>query len=265
MNESKSPAPPISSTGGLHISRGVTLRIPAGGLMMRIGEDGTLSAELTTLHVQLNTCTDWLEIAVDHLNAAGAAHDELIATQRAGRDFGELLRREFKSGMQAVVAAATFFEALHAATRERLPSSRNAPCATGKQQAARSAYVTEQLKRAFSLKTHGTKNLRSVLTEIYRFRDKAVHPSAEFEPPEIHPDIGIAVERRFIMFGYSNARLLVRAALAYCKILPSRDISKLPKEIRELARYLLTTGEPLFQAWEAQYGPLLDEPIKQTP
>ncbi len=60
------------------------------------------------------------------------------------------------------------------------------------------------------------------------------------------------------MFSYPNAHLLVRAALAYCKILPTIGTKNGPKEVQEFAQYLLTAGQPCFLLWEQTYGPLLD-------
>jgi len=60
------------------------------------------------------------------------------------------------------------------------------------------------------------------------------------------------------MYTYPNAQLLVRAALAYCKILPTIGKKDGPKEVHALSDYLLTAGEPHFRAWQQAYGPLLE-------
>ena len=248
--------PPTSNKPvGLHLSRGVRLRIPPGGLEIGF-RNGDLSAEITEYHVQLNTCTDWLEIALEHLVSSHQAHRILIEAHETQDDVGKPLHGEFRSAMQACVAAATFFEALYAATRDCLPSERNAPRADGRPHSARSAHVAEQLKRAFGLKQQGVLNLQSVLLDIYRFRDEAVHPAAAFGPPALHPDLGIAVEQRFTMYTAANAHLLVRAALAYCEILPMVAQKQGPKETADLVQYLLASGDPLFRTWRSNYGEL---------
>jgi hypothetical protein len=254
--KSETDAPPKPAGFGIHVSRGVTVQIPAGALVIKLDPSGNPTPELNAIHVQLNTCTDWLEIAMDHLAASEHAHAELLKTHGSGANIGDLLQPEFKAAMQAIVAAATFFEALYAATRERLPAALNAPRPQGRKQSSRSAMVTEQLKRAFHVKNRGVKNLRTVLKDVYHYRDEAVHPSAAFGPPVLHPDLGVGVERRFVMYRYENARQLVRAALAFCKLLASQDMSASPKGMQDLASYLLTTGAPLFEAWESRYGAL---------
>ncbi len=252
------PVPP--SSAGFRVTQGVALRIPAGALKISIDAAGYPSVELNAMHLRLDTSIHWLEIALDHLNEAGSTHGKMLESKEKGEDFGLLLQPVFKSSMQAIVASATFFEALYAASRECMPPARLAPRASNGSGAKRSALVTEQLKRAFGLKNAKAGDLASVLSEVYRFRDEAVHPSSSFGPAVLHPELGVLVERRLAMYTYANARLIVRAALAYCKILPTLGEKQGPKEIRDLAHFLLTAAAPLFAAWETSYGPLLDTP-----
>jgi hypothetical protein len=249
------PNSPEPSVGGIHISRGVTIRIPPGGLVIA---DDEPRMTITRVELQLDTCIHWLEIALEHLAAAKSAHDALVAAKGSGNDFGALLDREFKSSVQAAVAAATFFEALYAATLDRLPTKPKAHI-PGNRRQSRYSRVTEQLRMSFGLRKHGTANLRSVLRQIYSFRDEAVHPSAKFEQPLLHPQLQVGVERRFVMFNYNGALQLVRAALAFSKILPSRDMSRRSKAMQDLGAYLLQVCAPLYTAWEETYGALLDE------
>ena len=212
---------PSPSTGGIHISRGVRLRIPVGGLVIHTETSDHPRMEVTAIELQLDTCVHWLEIALEHLASSKLAHETLLTAPANSPTLGSLLDREFKASVQATVAAATFFEALYATTVERdprkPPDTQNRP--------TRYAVVTEQLRRSFGLRKQGTKNLRSVLKEVYRFRDQAVHPSATFTQPMLHPQLQVGVEHRFVMFSFINAKQLVRAALAFSKILPSRDLT----------------------------------------
>jgi hypothetical protein len=66
------------------------------------------------------------------------------------------------------------------------------------------------------------------------------------------------------MFSYGSALQLVRAALAFSKILPSRDMSRRPKAMQDFAAYLLEICGPLYAAWEKTYGTLLDEAPSAT-
>lgn len=220
--------------------------------------------EVTTVHLQLDTCVHWLEIALEHLANARVAHEALVAEPPSSPALGGLLDREFKASVQAAFSAATFFEALYAATVERDPRKVSPASGKSRKRPTRYAIVGEQLRRSFGLRKQGTANLRSVLSEVYRFRDQAVHPSATFTEPVLHPDLGIGVERRFIMFGASSAQQLVRAALAFSKILPSRDLGRQPKDIQDFGAYLLEVCSPLYALWEERYGQLLDLPSNAT-
>ncbi len=220
--------------------------------------------ENTAIELQLDTCIHWLEIALDHLENAKLAHKALCAGSSNDPALDSTLDREFKASLQATFAAATFFEALYAATVERNPPKKPLTSRNPKKRPTRYAVVTEQLRRSFGLKKQGTANLRSVLSEVYRFRDQAVHPSAVFSAPVLHPELNIRVERRFVMFNSSNAQQLVRAALAFSKILPSRDLTQQPKDIQDFGAYLLEVCSPLYTLWEQRYGPLLDPPSNTT-
>jgi hypothetical protein len=253
---------PISrgtSIVGIQVSRGVRLRIPAGGIVIQSIDGCVPTMEVRAVELQLDVCVHWLEIAFDQLLAAEQAYCVTIKSARTQVDGEYDMDREFKCSLQAIVAAATFFEALYAAVKERDPLKQAAPRGSARRRTARFAIVTEQLRRCFGLRKQGTANLRGVLSEVYRCRDEAVHPSARFTQPVQHPDLPFSVERRFVMFSASSARQIVRAAIAFSKILPSRDLSRRPKGIQEFGAYLLQMSSPLHAAWEEKFGPLLDE------
>ena len=256
MTSSVIPDPSLSALG-VHISRGVTPRVPIGGLVIGIGPDGKPTGSMR-LELQLDTSVHWLEIALSHLTEAKGLHEASLAAKSNGATSFADLDKEFKVCLQATVAAATFFEALYAAVLERMPTKPAVKGQHRKQKPARYAVVTEALRQAFGLRKQGTANLRGVLKEVYRFRDEAVHPSAQFSDPVPHAHLGVGVERRFVMFGYTNARQLVRAALAFSKILTSRDLSRRPKPIQDFAAYLLKVCEPLYLQWEQSFGALFD-------
>lgn len=247
-------------TTGVLISRGVTPRIPVAGLTIGIGPDGCPTGS-AKLELQLDTCIHWLEIALEHLSQAKKIREDLLLQRASCAPDFAALDLEFKACVQASVAAATFFEALHAVVLERLPIKPSSKGEIRRQRSARYAVVAETLRQAFGLRKQGAANLRSVLKEIYKFRDEAVHPSAKFSEPVAHPVLGVHVERRFVMFSFGSACQLVRAALAFSKILASRDLSRRAKPIQEFAAYLLIVCEPLYASWEPSFGPLLDSSL----
>ncbi|WP_458232259.1 hypothetical protein [Roseateles sp. P5_E8] len=253
--EPQAPVPAPSEPRGFNISRGVALQLV--GLRIEVDDNGELNLKIPALNLRLDTSVHWLEIAMDHLAAAKAADAALVTAHSEGKGLGDL-QPTFKASMQAIVASATFFEAIYAAARDRMPAGRQAPLSADGSGARRSRQVTEQLKRAFGLKPEKVTQLAGLLTDLYRLRDEAVHPSSSFSPSVVHPQFGVLVERRFATYTYPHALFSVRVACAYCKVLAIIGKKDGPKEVHELAQCMLDAGEPLFQAWEESYGPLLD-------
>jgi hypothetical protein len=126
-----SSSPPAPTTARFHITRGVALQIPAGGLSITFDENGEAKMEVKALLLRLDSSVYWLEIALDHLVQTKAKHDALAAAQAEGKDLGDLLQDTFKAAMQAIVAAATIFEALYAASRDCMPPERQAQRTSG--------------------------------------------------------------------------------------------------------------------------------------
>ncbi len=256
MGEEVKPDP--SQRTGILITRGMSIRIPAGGLRVSSGSDPGVDS--VTLHLALNMWLPWLEIALAHLDEARVQHERLLETRDAGGKVGEPLVMESRAAMQAMVAAAISFDALYAMAKERISLPPSLVKRWRERGTARYSQVTEVFRRAFCLKKQSTANVRRVAKELYRFRDMAVHPPASFGAPVLHPDLGSGTERRLVIFGFENAQLLVRAALAYVKILPSRPLDRATEPMQQLAKDMLTLAEPLFQQWEERYGLLLEEP-----
>ena len=240
---------------GVRVSRGVQIAIPAGGLVVHLDR-----LEVREIHLRQNLAVDWLEIAIENLEQASVAHDALITAVANAGDSDISLRREFRCALQAAVAAATFFEALYAVAREIAPAGHRATNSPGRGQGNRAGQVAEQLSRTFGLRPVGRGNLSSVIREVYRFRGEAVHPGYSYGPPAIHPELNAYVERRHAMFTYEHAKMLVRASLAYAKILPTIGLKQGPKYCHELSNHLLTCCTPIFAAWEVRHGALLETP-----
>ena len=250
--------------GGILVTRGMGLSIPAGGLTIAMGPDG-LKAEPLTVHVSLSMWLHWLEIAMSHLDEAQAQHAALLRARDDGGDVGGPLEAESRAAMQAVVAAAIAIDSLYALAKDKITLPAGLTASWRQKGTARYRQVTEVFRRAFCLKKQGTANVRLVMKEIYRFRDLAVHPQGTSTAPVLHPDLGSGTEWRFVAFRFENARQIVRSALAYVKILPSRPMDRATEPMQQLAKDLLSLGEPLVSAWDERYGALLDEALPTDP
>jgi hypothetical protein len=226
-----------------------------------MGPDG-LDAEMLSLHVSLSMWLPWLEIAMSHLDEAQAQHENLLRARDSGGAVGAALEGESRAAMQAMMAAAIAMDALCATAKDRITLPPSLTRKWRESGTARYAQVTEVLRRAFCLKKQSTANVRGVMKELYRFRDLAVHPQGAYSEPVLHPDLGSGTDRRLVTFSFDNARQLVRAAVAYVKILPSRPLDHATEPVQQLAKDLLSLGEPLFVRWEERYGALLEEPTE---
>jgi hypothetical protein len=198
---------------GIFISRGMTVAIPAGGLTLAIGSDGTATGEIT-LHVRFDVCPTWVQLALRHLDDAKAMRSarEIAWAGTNEQEKAVALEREFEASMQAVMAAAIAVEAFYSLIQPHVQLPPGVAAEWRTKRTARYTRVTEVIRRAFGLTPTGTAALRRNLKEIYRLRDLAVHPSGRIEAPIVHPEINVGVEWRFAWFRALNAELVVNAA-----------------------------------------------------
>ena len=227
---------------GVFISRGMTVGIPAGGLVLSIGEDGKPTGSVT-LHVHFDVCPTWLELALHHLATAKTREAERIAAW-ATADEGEKassLEREFEASMQAIMAAAIAVDAFYAVLRRKAEVSDDLVATWKKNRTARAVQIAEVLRIAFGLGGVGYDALRKNLLEIYRLRDLAVHPSGDIALPILHPELNVGVEWRFAYFRHANAELVVRATL---RMLVELVTAGKPKNA-EVQRYAAAVSERL--------------------
>lgn len=199
---------------GVRISEGMTVSIPEFSL--RVGPDGSIESDPVVLHVLFDVCPTWIRLANRHAAVAKQAQTERQAKwQSADEDRrSQLLENEFESSMQAMVSAAIAWDALYSVVREHVEIPPAMLERWRKGGTARYTQVAEVVRRAFSLKPKGATALRANLKEIFRCRDRAVHPSGKVEPAVHHPELDVGVEWRFVFYRASNADFAVGVATA---------------------------------------------------
>ncbi len=167
--------PPHRGRGGVFITKGARVAIPAGGL--RIGFSGGKLDASVTLHVGLNMPPIWAELAVDHLTRAQTAREAVLVAWGGTDDavLGAALIDEFTASMQAIVAAGIAIDACFAAVRGYAALPDALVQTWQRNRTARYKQVAEVLRRAFPLKPRHAVGVRAAIREIYRFRDWAVH------------------------------------------------------------------------------------------
>ncbi len=83
----------------------------------------------------------------------------------------------------------------------------------------RDATVFETLKNAFDLSNAQQAALREPLRLVYRLRDQAVHPPADWRKPIAHPVYGFGMEPRFVYYRAENAvnsQVLIQKMIHVC-------------------------------------------------
>jgi hypothetical protein len=112
--------------------------------------------------------------------------------------FNAALEREFRRGMQAVGAAAFAVDAFYASVVEHAPDVRV-------RAKSRAKSIAATFGRGFVLTNPQQATARTLVVQVFRFRDWAVHPPAKFVAPVRHPAFGLGMDPRFITFGLENA------------------------------------------------------------
>lgn len=197
--------------GGVFVSEGMHLRIPAGGLTVTVNDRGELDTSLT-FEVSLEVWPVWLDVGIDHaIEALGSRRTLAAAITESGNGGldgetqSELILSECKSAMVSIAAAAFALDNFYSVIREFAPGISELERQWAAARTARHRRVSEAIRRTFRVNNASARNLNRSVREIFQFRDWAVHPAVEFREPRLHPLLGSAVEWRFIAFSANNA------------------------------------------------------------
>ncbi len=266
MPSESEPAPFRRPPGGIFLTPGIGLRIPEGGLRLEIGEDGQLVSSSLTMQVLLDVCPHWLELMLDHLEVSEQANAAVMEAWRqpVEEPLRLALEAEFRSSMQCCTAAAVALDAFYANLKSYVVLPKSVRAAWRSRRTARYKQVTEVFRQAFLIGPRSAVELRKVLKEIFRFRDLAVHPPAEFQSPQWREDIELQTEWRFAAFRYSNARQIAHGALSMIVQLLRAPRPTIPQLV-EYARNARERSKPLASRWEGLYGDLLPPNARPDP
>lgn len=251
--------PPHRMKGGVFITRAAQVSIPAGGLRISLGAGAPQSS--VTLHLALDMCPMWSEVAIDHLIRARDLRSEVISAWQGTDDnaLGDALIAECKAGMQAVVAGATAVDSFYGAIASRLTISDALRRSWQTNRTARYKRVVEILRSAFKMGPRSAVAIRHVLKDIYRFRGWAVHPPAKAREPSLHPELRMGTEWRFVAFSFPNARELTRGSLSL--VSQAVDVPKKANDtVQAYCADLSALLAPTRARWQEAFGPLDPEP-----
>lgn len=186
---------------GLYLTAGMDLNISG----IKIPLDGSESPPVTAT-VRLDTWQHWLLVACDNVVLASAEEEKLhaaIAADDAAK--GVALEAEFRPSMTALSACAFAIDAFYGTVVERFGSHPD-HATWRKNRLARHKQIAETLRYRLKLKPTGMPTVRGFLRELFRFRDRAVHPEAKLSHPVYRADMDAAVEPRFVTFSAAHAR-----------------------------------------------------------
>ncbi len=249
--------PPPPASGGIYLSRGMQLQIPAGGFTISVGGDGQADMRVTAVKLCLGLHVRWLEIALKHLEDAERAHADLLDGWPAGDDElkGQTLENEFASSLQSVVAAAVAVDAFYAMIRRYIAVPEDTMKAWRKNRTSRPRQITEVFRLSFAVGTKSTAEMGGRLKDPFKLRDRSVHPTAEFECPVWYEELGVLTEWRFVAFRAENAKSAVSLVLSIIAQLFARPRST-SLELAEHCKGAVQFITPLVEEWERKYGEL---------
>jgi hypothetical protein len=235
------------------IMKGMGIRIPAGGFRISLGDSGLTTS--ISFDLRIDTWPHWLRIATEHVNQAVAAHTLLMEAHAINDDAakGQALEAEFSASLVAISAAAFALDAFYGAVKARAPLDAGLEAKWQKNHTSRAKQIVETLRRSFTIKRQAEPHLRTSVINLFHLRDWAVHPPSEFQPPQLHPDLGIGVEWRFAVYRAEickGATQMVLAVIAQCLRKPKRKFA----ELEEWCMYGQEKVTPLVETWTDKYG-----------
>jgi hypothetical protein len=188
---------------GILLLAGMGLQIPAGGLVVSLGDDGTPKMEIKQTLVRLDLWPTWLETGCVHAEQARAAGERLNPELSDSEKY-TMLTEELQAGLVAVTAFAFAVDGFYDTLRQELGVHPD-QATWREKRTARYAQVTETLRFQLKLDPTFSEQLRTVLKELFEFRSRAVHPNSKFVEPNYRPQIDSGVHPHLITFSGPHA------------------------------------------------------------
>jgi hypothetical protein len=187
---------------GIFILAGMSMKIPAGGLRISLSEDGTPQAS-AEMHVRLDLWPTWLEVGCRSAEDARSGNAGL-SPDADSETKAVAVTKELHAGLVALTSFAFALDGFYDTIRAEMGHHPDeAKWRTNR--TARHAQVAETLRYLLKLGPQFTALLRKAIEELYRFRDRAVHPSSKYVEPNYRPDLGSSVHPHLITFSGPHA------------------------------------------------------------
>ena len=251
MTEAQAPA---DEWRGIHVTRSMRLRL--SNLALTVGDDGTIHASDVEVDLSIDMYVYWLEVALEHLAAAEIAHTRLLETWTKDDEASSAaLERDCRESMQCIVAAAIAIDAFYAMVGDHVQVAQRTREAWRRNRTPRPKQIAEILKRSFQIGPKSFTQIRSIIIELFGWRDKAVHPVAGYDHPVPYEELHVSTEWRLVAFRAENAKNAVSIALSLIFQLLQRPLAKYVTLAEHCAGSVQFVA-PLVEQWEAKYGEL---------
>lgn len=190
---------------GIFVVEGNDLRL--SNIRIEIGEDGTLTAPSPTMHLRTDMWPHWLAEALSAAIAAAEIAAGITPELRESdpQEMCRLLELELRASMRALTSAAFAIDAFYSSVKSRSPEHPQ-QAMWNEKDTPRRKQVAETLRHHLRVtKNAQAKEMSHRIAEIYRFRDRAVHPGSNYREPIYRADVDAGVEWHFVVFSAANA------------------------------------------------------------
>lgn len=238
---------PGAELGGGRRSRGIShvggdLRI--SDLILSIDDEGQVSMGAPRVETRTDMWPYWLEEAIEGAAVAAGIGSRIpgtLAELESGGDGAgtadERLRaltiRELRASMRSITASAFAIDAFYASVKARAPEHPHQSVWREKG-TARHKQVAETFRFHLHItKRESVKSVKSIIEQLFRFRNWAVHPGSKYRELVYRPDLNAACDWHFNTFRQANALAAVHEAVMLLDAL----IDVLDRGGEELSRY----------------------------
>jgi hypothetical protein len=193
---------------GVFLIDGMNLQIPAGEF--RISElDGEVEMSIGTVLLRLDLWPVWLEVGCTHAATAAAATARL-SPELDDLTKAALIRTELREAIVALTGLAFALDGFYGVVQQELGRHPDSPLwrkkrEEGNRPIARHTQVTETLRHHLKLGPNFSRNLSTILKQLFEFRGRAVHPDARYVVPNYRPEIDNAVHPHLLTFSGPHA------------------------------------------------------------
>lgn len=223
-------------TSGVLIFKGMRVGVLPGDFVIDLDPAGNNTNAQIILSTSYNVIPIWLRAARTHLQGAKEASAQIASCwHQDGVDKRNLLVSELEPAMQTIVCCAIALDALYDQVNRHVSISPTTRAAWAKNRTSRSARVLHAVKLAFRLSNGATKQIAPVLSEVFRYRDMAVHPASELKRTCSRPDLPEGVDWRFAAYRFPNAKSCFDFTLELMRHLVNRRC-RIPQLSEEMGR-----------------------------